>query len=647
MSNRPELKHRNLILEIDRNPYELNFYNSKARTRQVIIFPIFHYEGLRQYYDLLAPIIKKGYPVITVNLLTKKDRVLFFNYYFKIFKDIIFHLVDEKFIDPETEITLMGFGVGAYLVSNYEMYKEFNIKKLILLSPVNQYRDEHQISAVVASYPIPTYFHFGQLDSVTNIDNRARIFENGHKNPNVHFSCYPISGHYFYYKDLLSIRIEELYSKRGYDGLIGDWNKYRTSALPEKALYNERFFTHLYNELENIPNKQRIALLTDIFPLFVNGVSVVVGLLQKELEALGYEVYIVALWNKESPYRLIPSDTYIPVEATYASFLKGYKELEMLKTLNFTKHAKMLSLFGFDYLHLHTEYSMSKIALKLGKIADIKVLYTYHTLWNLYYEHKFGKLIGDITYKAAKGLLFNDVYKECDIITVPSKKSYEILKKESKNKVKDIRMIPSSIDVKKFEITHADLGVIKDLKKKYHLDGKKVLGYVGRVSMEKNIIETLEYIAKIKHEIPNIIFLIVGVGDAIEPLKKEIKRLKIEEYVTFVGEIENSELKYYYNLFDVFVTASNFETQGLTYFEAAASNTLILAKADEAIVGIFKDYHNAYIYHDFYDWTEKLEKALFGNNEEIISNARKTLDEYAPDLWAKKILAIYKELNDK
>ena len=380
--NRPDFKYRNLTYEIERNPYEISFYNSKARTKKVIVFPIFHFEGLRQYYDLISPIIKKGYPVIIVNLLTKNDRVLFFNYYFKIFKSILAQLLEDKFITPETEITLMGIAVGGYLVSNLDQYQDFNIKKLVLISPVNQFRDEYQIANVIGDYQIPTFIHYGQNDEITNLDNRAKIFEKGHKNPYVHFSSYPICGHYLYYKDILSYRLEKTYDRLGYDGLIGESNKNKTSALPEKPIYNEKFYEHLFNELEDIPNKKRIALLTDIFPLFVNGVAMVVALLQKELQKHGYEVYIAALWNKETPYREIPNDTYIPVEASYASFLKGYKELEMLKTLNFSKNAKMLSLFGFDYLHLHTEYSMGKIALKLGKLSDINVLYTYHTLWN-------------------------------------------------------------------------------------------------------------------------------------------------------------------------------------------------------------------------------------------------------------------------
>ena len=126
-----------------------------------------------------------------------------------------------------------------------------------------------------------------------------------------------------------------------------------------------------------------------------------------------------------------------------------------------------------------------------------------------------------------------------------------------------------------------------------------------------------------------------------------VKKLKIENNVIFTGEVEYSKLKYYYPLLDVFVTASNFETQGLAYFEAATCGTLILAKEDKALEGIFENGVNAYTYKDFYQWVERLEKALFSNNKKIIENAKATMKQFLPEKWAKKILSIYNEVNSK
>ena len=641
---RPELKCEALTIQLDHNPYLVKLFNFNTSTsKKVVVFPIFHYEGNRQYYDLMAPLIKKGYKVLTINLITKDDRVLFLGYYFQVFSRIIHELYRLKVLPIDYELTLMGFGLGAYIVAYNHIHHLVDCKKLILISPVNRYHDEFVLNRFIDQVDVPTFIHFGQSDSVSDEDVRFKFFERGKSNPLIHFSCYPICGHYLYYKDILSLRLEGVYRTNYYDMYIGDDNKYKTSALPAKVVLNEQFFTHLFNELDDIPNKKRVCLLTDVFPLFINGVNMVVELLKKELENRGYEVYIAALWNNKTSYKKLPDDYYIPIKANYAYLLRGHRELEMFEAINFVKQAKILTVFGFDYLHLHTEYTMGQIALKLAKYTGIKLLYTYHTLWNLYYQHRFGKLIGDITFKAAKRLLFTHIYKNCEIITVPSKKTYDVLKNEADTS--NIRIIPSAINLDRFKYVKGDDKIIEDLKDKYNLRKRKVLGYVGRVSLEKNITETLEYVSRIKSKIPNITFMIIGVGDALTPLKKAVDKYQLNDSVIFVGEIENAKLKYYYALFDVFVTASNFETQGLTYFEAAASETLILAKADRAIEDVFIDGDNAYIYQDYDQWAERVNKALFGKNDKIIANAKKLLDQYASDRWSEEIVSIYKELN--
>ncbi len=638
ISKRVRRAPKSYQFEVDHNPYEILSYNNTSSIGKAIIFPLFHYQGETQYMDLLNPIIEKGYHVVVIKFLNHGDRVLFFNYYSKVLSRLVADIIQHKVIKNES-IIFMGFGVGAYLASYMQKSKLKGITKFILISPVNKYKDEFTISHDIASFKIPTFIFYGQNDIVNNIDSRYSIFEKGKDNPKVKFTCYPLSGYFLYYHHNLDKELTEFYRKDDYDLFVGETHP---GKLPDSVTYNEKFFEHLFSVLEDEPLPKRIGLLTDVFPLFVNGVSTVVNLLKEELQKLGYETYIIALWDKKEPLDKLPSD-YIPVLGSPARFVKGHKDLHMLKSFAFQRNAKMLSLFGFDYLHLHTEYSMSQIALLLAKYTGINMVYTYHTIWKMYYEQKFGKFAGDITYKAAKELLFSKVYKECKTITVPSQKSYEILSNDSN--AKDIRVIPSSIDLDRFKMSREDLTEVNKLREKYDLKNKKVLGYIGRVSTEKNIVETLQFISEIKNEIPNLVFVIVGVGDALKLLKKTVKKLEIEESVIFVGEVENTKLKYYYSLFDVFVTASNFETQGLTYFEAAACGTLLLVKKDKAIEGIFEDGVNAYIYEDFYQWVERIEKALFKNNKKIVDAAKNTMKQFTPDKWSKKILSIYQEIN--
>lgn len=629
---------KNVTLTFDHNAYNVNVITMNKKAKSIIVFPILHYQGDEQYAHLILPILEKGYKVITINLLNKGDRILFFNYYFDLFEDLFNQLLKEHVFKDE-EISLMGVGIGAYLVSRMN-FANIKFERIICISPLNSYKSDYTISGNIKDFTHPTYFFFGQNDSINSVDSRSQIYIRGKNNKNVHFSTYSINGFYCYYNYVTATSLVKMYKNSNINPLFGDERKFFLPGNPEM---NERFFDHLFTYLQGKETPKRIGLMLDVFPLFVNGVGIVVELLQKELTKLGYETYIIALWPKEVDYSQLPNDSYIPVTASYVKWMKNHEQLKLIKSFTYIRNAKMLSTFGFSYLHLHTEYSMSGTALELSKITGIKLLYTYHTLWKRYYEHRYGRLLGDITYKAAKALLFKRIYKECSTITVPSKKSFEILQNETKNK--DIRILPSPINMERFTFTKRDEKIVSVIKEQYKLSGKKVLGYVGRVSTEKNIIETIDYVSKIVKNIPNLVFMIVGTGDAETILHKYVKKKGLENNVIFAGFVPNNELKYYYRLFDAFVTASNFETQGLTHFEAAASNTLIIAKKDKAIENIFENNKNILIYDSYKEWVKCVEKSLFKDCSDIKKSAKEILKQYGQEKWAKKIVSIYKELN--
>ena len=544
------------------------------------------------------------------------------------------------------ELVVMGFGIGANLASYMNFYKndEIKISKIILLSPVNKYKCDYKISREIVNFKIPTHIFFGQFDKVVDVDTKYSMFEYGKNNPNVTFTCYPATGHYLYYDGLVSMEMEKLYRNSGFDMLVGESRKNKAPFLPSDRLFNESFFFHLFNDIEGVPNPKRIALLSDISPFLSSGVESDVELLQKELNKLGYETYIVSLWKKYNDFNLLPTNHHIPVITTKAKRVPGYENLEFLRTYSWGSNAKMLAMFGFNYLHLSTDYSMSNIAIELAKITGINMPYTFHTEWRMYYENQLGRLVPDISYKSAKKLLYKSIYKECPTIVVPSLKSQDALQDDTHHH-KDVRVLPSPIDFSKFVLSKDDRIQVAQLRIKYRLKGKKILGYVGKISTEKNIVEIIYYISQVVNEIPNLMLVIVSEGDAVKQLQKYARKLHVEDHILYVGPVPQEELKIYYAMFDVFVTSSNFETQGSTYFEAASCGTLILAKEDKALEGLFVDGKNAYLYDGFYSWLERLEKALFSDNKNIIDDAKASMKQFALDKWAKKNLALYTELN--
>ncbi|MEG2258695.1 MAG: glycosyltransferase, partial [Oscillospiraceae bacterium] len=62
----------------------------------------------------------------------------------------------------------------------------------------------------------------------------------------------------------------------------------------------------------------------------------------------------------------------------------------------------------------------------------------------------------------------------------------------------------------------------------------------------------------------------------------------------------------YYQLGDVFVSASQSETQGLTYVEALASGLPALCREDDCLEGVVVDGVNGYQYSGFDEFSRRL-----------------------------------------
>ena len=63
----------------------------------------------------------------------------------------------------------------------------------------------------------------------------------------------------------------------------------------------------------------------------------------------------------------------------------------------------------------------------------------------------------------------------------------------------------------------------------------------------------------------------------------------------------------WYQLGDLFVSASSSETQGLTYVEALAAGVPALCRADPCLSGVIRDGENGWQFRDFSDFMSKLE----------------------------------------
>ncbi len=123
--------------------------------------------------------------------------------------------------------------------------------------------------------------------------------------------------------------------------------------------------------------------------------------------------------------------------------------------------------------------------------------------------------------------------------------------------------------------------------KKYDLHDKKVLLTVSRISKAdryKGHDRVISALAKIKNNIPNIIYLIAGLGDSMDDLKALAKSKGVEQIVKFVGRVDNEELPDLYRTVDVFVMPSTNEGFGIVFLEAMRSGiTTVSGNVDGSV----------------------------------------------------------------
>lgn len=91
---------------------------------------------------------------------------------------------------------------------------------------------------------------------------------------------------------------------------------------------------------------------------------------------------------------------------------------------------------------------------------------------------------------------------------------------------------------------------------------------------------------------------VCGDGPARPDLEALTKELKLTDRVRFVGMVKPDEVPRWYRVGDIFVSASQSETQGLTYFEGMACGLPVLCRADPCLDGVVENGFNGWQWKD-------------------------------------------------
>ena len=127
--------------------------------------------------------------------------------------------------------------------------------------------------------------------------------------------------------------------------------------------------------------------------------------------------------------------------------------------------------------------------------------------------------------------------------------------------------IPNAIEVERFLFNPT---IRNQIREKYNLQNKHVIGHVGRFMAQKNHAFLLEVFAEYAKEDTNAYLVLLGDGELMDAMKAKAKELGISDLVLFVGNVGNANE--WYQAFDLFMLPSIWEGLPVVGVEAQAAD---------------------------------------------------------------------------
>lgn len=331
----------------------------------------------------------------------------------------------------------------------------------------------------------------------------------------------------------------------------------------------------------------KILITTDLYTVKTNGVVTSVRNLYDELVAAGHDVRILTLSGNNRSRREghIYYIRSVSLEAVYPDV--------RMPTSYRHRLIKELILWKPDVIHSQCEFFTFQYASRISKCTGAPIVHTYHTLYEQYFTYLVP--IKSLS-KQAVSTFSKYRLKKVKQVIAPTHKVEGVLRDYGLHN--PISVIPSGINLDRYknrispderEEKRKALGISKN---------QFVLLNLGRLGTEKNVDELIRMFTKASAGKKDLVFLIVGDGPARENLERLVSELNLKERVIFTGMVDPSQVQDYYQLGDVFVSASTSETQGLTYIEAAANGLPLLCRQDPCLQDVLIGGVNGYTYQN-------------------------------------------------
>ncbi len=298
-----------------------------------------------------------------------------------------------------------------------------------------------------------------------------------------------------------------------------------------------------------------------------------------------------------------------------------------------------------EIIHVHTEFSLGKIATSYARKRKIKLVMTAHTNWENIVDHYVPIIPSRIAHFFCR-LYMCFIYNKADMLVVPTSLMELLL---GLYFVKSpMKVIPTGIDSCLFNGEGPPLPPLHDSFPILH--GKRFLFFAGRLGKEKNIPFLIDVFTSLAPDYKNLMLVISGDGPAKKDLQDYSTNAGIAHSIIFTGYIERKKLHQFYSRAEVFVFASKVESQGMVILEAMTCGTPVVAigkMGTREVMG--GDAGGFMVDDDKGEFAEKVQLLL--NNPEIrkakAEGAKRHAESWNMETQARKMQKLYRRLLER
>lgn len=293
----------------------------------------------------------------------------------------------------------------------------------------------------------------------------------------------------------------------------------------------------------------KVAIVTESFLPTYNGVANSVLRVLDTLTQQGHEALIIAPTTVGSNYlghRVVKAPSMV---------IKGFEFGLPLATM-----AAELEAFEPDVLHAASPVVLGGQALAMASKMSIPSVAIYQTNIADYVErHNFA------IFRPAVERLMGAIHAPATVNLAPSPESVRYLRDLG---LSNIHQWGRGVDLELFAPRRRLSAEVAELKARWAPNGERIVGYVGRLSAEKQVDRMAELFGA-----EGVAFVVVGDGPELPRLQQEFASAP----VTFTGKLSGDDLANAYAAMDIFTHFGTEETFGQTIQEAQASHLAVIA----------------------------------------------------------------------